>query len=188
MTFVPGQATHAMTCAGLLGIALGNGVKNKEGQKKDLLKDAAVKAGLKALHQMLEDFNSRDPNGLYMLWSLERMGVVYGLKKVGDRDWYRWGADHLLSENTGTWGGTYGFADTCFAILFLKRANVAEDLTRQPEQVKAFRDTWELGIHSYLTYLRDRLTVARELLTESGSVFVQIGDENVHGIREIAGH
>src|SRR5213596_2893810 len=60
-----------------------------------------------------------------------------------------------------------------------------EDLTRQPEQVKAFRDTWELGIHSYLTYLRDRLTVARELLTESGSVFVQIGDENVHLVRDI---
>ena len=50
-----------------------------------------------------------------------------------------------------------------------------EDVTRQPEQIKAFRDTWELGIHSYLSYLRDRLTVARELLTESGSVFVQIG-------------
>src|SRR5262249_21132591 len=59
----------------------------------------------------------------------------------------------------------------------------AEHLTRQPEQIKAFRDTWELGIHSYLTYLRDRLTVTRELLTESGSIFVQIGDENVHVVR-----
>ena len=59
----------------------------------------------------------------------------------------------------------------------------AEDLTRQPEQIKAFRDTWELGIHSYLSYLRDRLAVARELLTDSGSVFVQIGDENVHLVR-----
>src|SRR5262249_54493731 len=59
----------------------------------------------------------------------------------------------------------------------------AVDVTRQPEQVKAFRDTWELGIHSYLAYLRDRLVVARELLTESGSVFVQIGDENVHLVR-----
>ncbi|HBE20756.1 MAG TPA: site-specific DNA-methyltransferase [Cyanobacteria bacterium UBA11149] len=57
------------------------------------------------------------------------------------------------------------------------------DVTRQPEQVKAFRDTWELGIHSYLSYLRDRLVVARELLTETGSVFVQIGDENVHLVR-----
>jgi len=59
----------------------------------------------------------------------------------------------------------------------------AEDLTRQPEQIRAFRDTWKLGIHSYLTYLRDRLVVARELLTETGSVFVQIGDENVHLVR-----
>ena len=58
-----------------------------------------------------------------------------------------------------------------------------EDVTPQPEQVKAFRDTWELGIHSYLAYLRDRLTVARELLTESGSIFVQISDENVHLVR-----
>ena len=54
------------------------------------------------------------------------------------------------------------------------------DLTAEPEQIRAFRDTWELGIHSYLRYLRDRLLLARELLTESGSVFVQIGDENVH--------
>ena len=61
----------------------------------------------------------------------------------------------------------------------------AEDLTRQPEQIKAFRDTWQLGIHSYLTYLRDRLIVAREMLTESGSVFVQIGDENVHLVRSL---
>ncbi len=57
-----------------------------------------------------------------------------------------------------------------------------EDLTVEPETIKAFRDTWELGIHSYLSYMRDRLLLARELLTESGSVFVQIGDENVHRI------
>ena len=58
-------------------------------------------------------------------------------------------------------------------------------ITREPEQVKAFRDTWADGIHSYLTYLRDRLTVARDLLTESGSIFVQIGDENVHRVRAV---
>jgi adenine-specific DNA-methyltransferase len=61
----------------------------------------------------------------------------------------------------------------------------AEDVVRQPEQVKAFRDTWKLGIHSYLAYLRDRLVVARNLLTESGSILVQIGDENVHHVREL---
>ena len=60
-----------------------------------------------------------------------------------------------------------------------------EDLTAEPEQIRAFRDTWELGIHSYLAYLRDRLLLARELLTESGSVFVQISDENVHHVREL---
>jgi len=59
------------------------------------------------------------------------------------------------------------------------------DATRQPEQIRAFRDTWELGIHSYLAYLRDRLVVARELLSESGSIFVQIGDENVHLVRSV---
>lgn len=61
----------------------------------------------------------------------------------------------------------------------------AEHITREPEQVKAFRDTWRDGIHSYLTYLRDRLTIARELLSESGSIFVQIGDENVHRVRAL---
>lgn len=65
------------------------------------------------------------------------------------------------------------------------RDGKAEHITREPEQVKAFRDTWRDGIHSYLTYLRDRLTVARDLLAESGSVFVQIGDENVHRVRAL---
>ena len=60
-----------------------------------------------------------------------------------------------------------------------------EDLTAEPEMIKAFRDTWELGIHSYLSYLRDRLLLARELLSESGSIFVQISDENVHHVREL---
>jgi len=60
-----------------------------------------------------------------------------------------------------------------------------DQITREPEQVKAFRDTWRDGIHSYLTYLRDRLTVARDLLTDSGSIFVQIGDENVHRVRSL---
>ncbi len=72
---------------------------------------------------------------------------------------------------------------------FVRRRDVKSgddaDMTREPEMVKAYRDTWELGLHSYLTYLRDRLLVARELLTPSGSVFVQIGDENVHHVREL---
>ncbi len=66
----------------------------------------------------------------------------------------------------------------------VKDGNV-DHITREPEQVKAFRDTWRDGIHSYLTYLRDRLTVSRDLLTPSGSIFVQIGDENVHRVRAL---
>ena len=72
---------------------------------------------------------------------------------------------------------------------FVNKRDVADgkddDLTAEPEMIKAFRDTWELGIHSYLSYLRDRLLLARELLAESGSIFVQISDENVHHVREI---
>ena len=60
-----------------------------------------------------------------------------------------------------------------------------QDLTREPEMVKAYRDTWTLGIHSYLTYLRDRLAMARELLSDSGSIFVQISDENLHRVRSL---
>ena len=62
-----------------------------------------------------------------------------------------------------------------------------EDLTQEPEMIRAFRDTWELGIHSYLTYLRDRLLLARELLHEAGRCFVQISDENLHHVRELDG-
>ena len=72
---------------------------------------------------------------------------------------------------------------------FVNRRNVRdgrdEDLTQEPEMIKAFRDTWELGIHSYLSYLRDRLLLARELLNSSGSVFVQISDENLHRVRTL---
>ena len=70
---------------------------------------------------------------------------------------------------------------------FVNQRTVEEgkDLTAEPETIKAFRDTWELGVHSYLSYLRDRLLLTRDLLTASGSVFVQISDENVHHVREI---
>ncbi len=65
-----------------------------------------------------------------------------------------------------------------------RRGN-SKDLTREVEMVRAYRDTWSLGIHSYLAYLRDRLSLARELLTDSGSIFVQIGDENAQRIRSL---
>ena len=63
--------------------------------------------------------------------------------------------------------------------------NDDDDMTREPEMVKAYRDTWEIGLHSYLTYMRDRLLVSRDLLSQSGSIFVQIGEENVHHVREL---
>src|SRR3990170_654923 len=73
---------------------------------------------------------------------------------------------------------------------FVRNRNVNhgedEDMTREPEMVQAYRDTWELGLHSYLTYLRDRLLVARELLALSGSKFIQISDDNVHSVRDVA--
>jgi adenine-specific DNA-methyltransferase len=72
---------------------------------------------------------------------------------------------------------------------FVRKRDVShnddEDMTREPEMVQAYRDTWELGLHSYLTYLRDRLRIARDLLTPSGSIFVQISDENLHHVREL---
>src|SRR6266702_438925 len=72
---------------------------------------------------------------------------------------------------------------------FVRKRDVShnddEDMTREPEMVQAYRDTWELGLHSYLTYLRDRLLLARELLSSSGSIFVQISDENLHHVREL---
>jgi adenine-specific DNA-methyltransferase len=72
---------------------------------------------------------------------------------------------------------------------FVRKRDVAhnddEDMTREPEMVQAYRDTWELGLHSYLAYLRDRLLLARELLHPSGSIFVQISDENLHHVREV---
>ena len=63
--------------------------------------------------------------------------------------------------------------------------NDDDDMTREPEMVKAYRDTWEFGLHSYLTYLRDRLLLARDLLHPSGSIFIQIIDENLHHVREL---
>ena len=74
---------------------------------------------------------------------------------------------------------------------FVRKRDVShnddEDMTREPEMVQAYRDTWELGLHSYLTYMRDRLLLARDLLTPSGSIFVQISDENLHHVREVNG-
>ena len=82
-------------------------------------------------------------------------------------------------------GGTYPAQLMYQELADMACNRITAGITREPEQVKAFRDTWRDGIHSYLTYLRDRLTVARDLLTDSGSIFVQIGDENVHRVRAV---
>jgi adenine-specific DNA-methyltransferase len=72
---------------------------------------------------------------------------------------------------------------------FVRRRDVSHnddvDMTREPEMVRAYRDTWELSLHSYLTYMRDRLLLSRELLAPTGSIFVQISDENLHHVREL---
>ncbi|MCI0379757.1 MAG: hypothetical protein L0215_19305 [Gemmataceae bacterium] len=135
---LPGQDSDpSMTCAGLLGLALGQGLKN---QAKDLAKDPVAKKGLAYLEKQLDE--GVGPNAgpvklggniYYYLFSMERMAVVYDLKKIGKNDWYVEGAKYLIAAQgvNGGWSGKYTEygSDTCFALLFLKRANVAEDLT-----------------------------------------------------------
>lgn len=117
----------SMTCAGLLGLALGEGIK---ADPKDLSKDPQVVRGLEVLTGAMEPgFTGR--HYYYFLFSLERMAVIYKLKKIGEHDWYAWGARKLVDTQSpaGHWASDYsGDAETCLALLFLKRANVAKDL------------------------------------------------------------
>jgi hypothetical protein len=157
-----GRSTATMTCSGLLGLAVVHGAaesvlrtekpkegdKPKEGQKPhklpDPTKDPVVRAGLVALgsaigHPVGDKKGKHAPalaNGgrvYYFLWSLERVGVAYGLKTIGGKDWYGWGSEILVANQQadGSWKGDFSAmgADTCFALLFLKRANLARDLT-----------------------------------------------------------
>jgi hypothetical protein len=166
-----------MTCAGLLGLAVGQGAALEKGGKRDLMKDKAVLAGLIALGRSLVDPDEGPPpmpggkgpgpfpggpkgpgpfpgpgggGGLgmvggmagmgpmggkwyYFFWSMERVAVIYGLETIDKKDWYTWGAKLLLKSQAGdgSWSGEYGGGgvDTSFALLFLRRANLAEDLT-----------------------------------------------------------
>jgi len=141
--FIPGGLLRTtlvtMTCAGLLGIALEHGVAKKQKQDRAPLgDDAAANRGLKVVGDFLKSANPTQSFALvspanfnYFLFSMERVAVIYDLKKIGDTDWYRWGAEKLVDSQSpsGRWAGAYGAADTCFALLFLKRANVAKDLT-----------------------------------------------------------
>jgi hypothetical protein len=137
-----------MTCSGLLALALEQGVAKKP--KQPLTKDRAAVSGLKLLGQYLERSQDADMKLLlfrdfyfhYFLFSMERVAVIYDLKKIGDTDWYVWGAEKLVNtqNSTGNWQGFFGFADTCFALLFLKRANVAKDLTLNLKGIVRERD------------------------------------------------
>jgi hypothetical protein len=149
------QSTASMTCAGLLGLAIADGKafekvrENKPGAKpaKDANKDRQIRKGLLALSTAIgtSSASKRVDQGplvpkvggrtYYFLWSLERVAVALDLKTIGNKDWYAWGAEILLAnqQSDGSWQGSYGEcgADTCFALLFLKRANLATDLTKQ---------------------------------------------------------
>lgn len=129
----------AMTCVGLIGLAVGHGMAQpvRGGQP---VRDPRIVRALTALYQMIGKPVERPVNlpmqNLYFLWSLERVAVLYNLPAIGDKDWYRWGAQVLLSNQTGrgNWigGGYHGNSpalDTCLALLFLKRANLVKDLT-----------------------------------------------------------
>jgi hypothetical protein len=136
------QPTPQMTCTGLMALALGVGISDPKAEK-DWLKDPAIKAGFQLLSTVLKDpvgdrskVQKLDKNagkGYYFLWTLERTAVIFHAGTIAGKDWYRWGAEILVvSQNAdGSWNGEYseGSCDTCFALLFLKQANLAPDLT-----------------------------------------------------------
>jgi hypothetical protein len=143
------SATPSMTCVGLLGLAVGHGLVAPTAVAKDRPKDAAVEKGLQALSQHIgkplgavpkPTRKGTSPINLYFLWSLERVGVLYNLRTIGGKDWYAWGAELLVErqQDDGSWsdGGYHGSTpvlDTCLALLFLKRANLATDLSERLE-------------------------------------------------------
>jgi hypothetical protein len=140
-------STPAMTCAGLLGLAVSHGASANAlpGAAAGGAKDQNIRKGLAALggsidHPLgarrggkIDPLMIRNGKVYYFLWSMERVAVVYGIDTIGGKDWYNWGADYLLALQLpdGTWRGEYASfgADTCFALLFLMRANPARDLT-----------------------------------------------------------
>jgi hypothetical protein len=129
----------AMTCVGLLGLAVGHGMAQERSNGPRVAKDDKILKGFAALSQKIGDpmpvLQPVAMNNLYFLWSVERVAVLFDLPTIGDKDWYRWGAQILLANQgaLGQWqGGGYPGAtpvlDTSLALLFLKRANLAKDL------------------------------------------------------------
>jgi hypothetical protein len=143
------DSTAAMTCVGLIGLAVGHGLAH-EAPAAGNVRDPLLVNGFVALGRHVGDPAGRvvnvPMNNLYFLWSVERVAVLYNLPKIGDKDWYRWGAESLLSNQgpNGEWAkggypGAHPVLDTCLALLFLRRANLAVDLTNRlpfnPEQL-----------------------------------------------------
>jgi hypothetical protein len=153
---IPGnQWRDSMTCAGLLGLAVGHGVRQEEKRDpvqadKGLPADPAIKNGLVALGKRIGRPTGRgrlvgaDAHGdLYFLWSVERVAVVYDLATIGGKNWYRWGAEVLVDhqQQDGRWINAFpGTVDTSFALLFLKRANVVQSLTKRLQSLGSARD------------------------------------------------
>jgi hypothetical protein len=135
------RVSPAMTCVGLIGLALGNAAQAK-GKAANLTDDEAAKRGLEIASLTIghptgdstkaHKFPEGAGNSYYFLWALERMAVLYGLKTLDGKDWYSWGAEILVAnqDNTGNWSnGAFNYgADACFALLFLKKVNVTADL------------------------------------------------------------
>jgi hypothetical protein len=133
--------TATMTCAGLLGLAVGHGLAEQDIKSVPAVEDPAVQKALKALSTAI----GRPPRrrkgqvryNLYLLWSVERVAVLYRLKKIGGKPWYTWGVDILLKhqDDDGSWWCGNGYEgsdptiDTCLALLFLKRVNLVRDLS-----------------------------------------------------------
>lgn len=135
------QPHPAMTCVGLIGLAVGYGLADAEPQPDGkLVQDPRILNGLIAMSQSIgkpsPSFLNLPMQNLYLLWSIERVAVLYKMPMIGDKDWYRWGAQVLVSNQQfdGNWigGGYHGSSpilDTCLALLFLKQANLVKDLT-----------------------------------------------------------
>jgi hypothetical protein len=130
-----------MDCCGLLGLAVGHGIAHNKGEEEDAIKDPKIVSGFASINKFIgaPTGHTRDVplQNLYFLWSWERVGVLYDLPTLADKDWFRWGAEGIIGNQalTGEWieGGGYPaatpVANTCFALLYLRRSNLVADLT-----------------------------------------------------------
>ena len=166
-------------------------LKRQTGQRQEASRASRASSDISAMSDLFEDFNGIDSEAKTEFYQHDqnwqnRMILGDSLQVMAS-----------LAERESLSGKVQSiYFDPPYGIKFNSNWQVStrsrdvkdgkpDQITREPEQVKAFRDTWKDGIHSYLTYLRDRMTAMRDLLTESGSIFVQIGDENVHRVRAL---